>query len=77
MKILKEKWLEALPVIWGFISILLLMYLIIWGFSKIIPTPEDVKNRQIRNVEAIKLCLDNGLSTYQSEAGDWYCKPKN
>ena len=76
MKTLKEKWLDALPVIWGIISFIVLIYLVIWGFSKIMPTDEEVKQIQVNRVEQIKLCLDNNLDAYKVDNGDWYCKPK-
>lgn len=75
MKTLKEKWIDALPIIWGIISIVLLFYLIVWGVSRVIPTDEEIKQRQIRRVEEIRLCLDNNLHAYQAESGEWYCKP--
>ena len=76
MKTLKEKWIDALPILFGITLIILIMYLIVYGISKILPTNEEVRAGQIRNVESIKLCTDNNLDAYQVDGGDWYCKPK-
>lgn len=75
MKTLKEKWLDALPIIWGFISVILLIYLIVWGFSKIIPTDEELAKEQDFRIQSIKKCVDNGLGAYNSGSGVWWCKP--
>ena len=56
--------------------ILLIMYLIIYGISRMLPTIEEVRVDQIRRVESIKLCTDNNLDAYHSENNTWYCKPK-
>jgi len=75
MKTLREKWIDALPIIWGIISVILLMYLIVFGISKMMPTNEERKFHQEDNVRAIKLCTDNGLKAYQGGDSYWYCKP--
>ena len=77
MKTLKERWIDALPILSGIILILLIMYLIIYGISRILPTDEEVRVQQIRNVESIKLCIDNDLDAYQDGGNNWYCEPKN
>ena len=76
MKTLKEKWIDALPILFGITLILLIMYLIIYGISRILPTNEEVIAEQIRNVKSIKLCTDNNLDAYQVDGSNWYCKPK-
>ena len=43
---LKEKWLNALPVIWGLISIVLLIYLILNGIAWLF-TPDARPVKQI------------------------------
>lgn len=71
MKTLKEKWIEVLPALLSIVCILLIVFLFIWGLSKIIKphTQEELVNQ-------IKLCQQNDLDTYQAENGNWYCKPK-
>jgi len=76
MKTLKEKWIDALPILCGILLTLSIIYLIIYGISRILPTSEEVRARQIRNVESIKLCTDNNLDAYQVDGSNWYCKPK-
>jgi hypothetical protein len=77
MKTLKENWVDALPVLFGIISIVLLIYILVWGISKVMPTGEELKQRKIDQIESIKMCVDNGLDSYQGGNGDWYCMPKN
>jgi hypothetical protein len=76
MKTLKEKWTEALPVFASILCLLGIIFLIIWGFSKLLPTNEELRQRKEEKVRDIKLCIDNNLEAYQSETGDWYCKPR-
>jgi len=76
METLKEKWIDALPILIGILLTLSIIYLIIYGISRMLPTNEEVRAGQIRSVESIKLCTDNNLDAYQSESGTWYCKPK-
>ena len=76
MKTLKEKWINALPILFGITLIILIMYLIGYGISIMLPTNEEIRAGQIRRVESIKLCTDNNLDAYQTGGNDWYCKPK-
>jgi len=75
MQTLKEKWLDALPILCGLLILVVTFYVIIFGISQLLPTDEEVREEQIRNVESIKLCTDNNLDTYQVAGGNWYCKP--
>jgi len=75
MKKLKEKWQEVNPILLGILTLISIIYLIIWGVSRIIPTDEEIQKNRIDKVNSIKLCIDNGLKAYQSDSGDWWCKP--
>ena len=73
MKTLKEKWLDASVVIWGIISLILLMYLIIWGITLIAPSTSEINRKR---VEQIKYCQENGLSVERNGMGGYLCAVK-
>ena len=76
METLKQKWTDALPILCGLLLLVVIFHLIFYGISRALPTSEEVRAEQIRNVESIKLCTDNNLDAYQVDGGNWYCKPK-
>jgi len=74
---IKQKWIDALPILIGILLILSIISLIIYGISRTIPTNEEVRADQIRDIESIQLCIDNNLNAYDRGSSNWYCKPKD
>lgn len=71
METLKEKWEEVNPVLFGIISILIIIIIIVWGFSKIIPTNYEINENRIK---VYNQCMEANLQTIQVDDGSWLCK---
>jgi len=76
MTTLQEDSIVALQIFGAIMLFMTIILIAIYAASKARPTDDEIRVRQIRDVESIKLCTDNDLDAYQGNYGHWYCKPK-